>query len=203
MSMDRAPRCRAWLANQIWIDVWAMTAGVLVNQILASDLVPRVLRFAGYRLAGLRTETPNIFAGLRVCGRLRNISIGAGTFLNRDCFIEAVAPVHIGAGTQFGPQVSILTSHHPWTANSTVSTRPEGRAVHIGDRVWLGARAIVVPGVRIGDEVAVAAGAVVTRDCLAAGLYAGVPARWIGPPGPRTQTEDDPAPDSKSHSEGA
>jgi maltose O-acetyltransferase len=48
--------------------------------------------------------------------------------------------------------------------------------VTIGDRVWLGVGAIVLPGVTIADDVVVGAGAVVTRDCPVPGLYAGVPA---------------------------
>ncbi|KAA2261736.1 acyltransferase [Solihabitans fulvus] len=158
-----------------------MTAGTLVNGLLGAEPVPRVLRWLGYRALGLRVDTPNIFPGLRVAGRLRNVEIGAGTFLNRECFIEAVAEVRIGRDCQFGPQVAILTSHHPWTADGSVSKYPQGRSVRIGDRVWLGARTIVVPGVTLAPDVAVAAGAVVARDCLEPGLYAGVPARWVGP----------------------
>jgi maltose O-acetyltransferase len=146
---------------------------------LGSDLVPRPVRYAGYRLMGMSTSTPNILPGLRVSGSRTRLTIGRGTFLNRECFIEAVAPVEIGRDCQFGPQVMILTSHHARTPLGRIEQKATPRPVVIGDRVWVGARAVIVPGVRIGDDVAIAAGAVVTRDCLQDGVYAGVPARLI------------------------
>lgn len=170
-----------WIRAQLWVDVWFMTAGALVNAVLGSTLVPRVIRGLGYRAVGVRTSTSNIFPGLVIGGRLRNLTIGRMTFMNRDCFIECVGPVVIGDGCQFGPQVTILTSHHERNRDGTVSRRAVGRPVVIGDRVWLGARCVVVPGVTIGDDVAIAAGAVVVKDCPEPGLYAGVPARWVSP----------------------
>jgi maltose O-acetyltransferase len=168
-----------WLLGQLWIDVWAATAGLVVNTVLGAEPVPRVLRGAGYRVMGVRTRTSNIFPGLVVAGRLRNLSIGSGTFLNRDCFLEAVGPLRIGADCQFGPQVTVLTSHHERLADGRVSRNAVPRAVTIGRGVWMGARAVVVPGVTIGDDVVIAAGAVVSKDCLEPGMYAGVPARLI------------------------
>ena len=169
----------ATLREQLVVDLWAMTAGTLVNLLLGAEFMPRVIRGAGYRLLGVRTRTWNIFPGLRIAGRLRNVSIGPDTFLNRDCFLESVGRVTIGAGCQFGPQVTVLTSHHPREEDGTVSRRAVPRDVVIGDRAWIGARAVLVPGVTIGDDVVVAAGAVVTKDCLRPGIYAGVPARWV------------------------
>ena len=172
----------AWqrIRRELRTDFRLMTIDFVVNAILGSDLVPRALRYAGYRLLGMPTRTPNILPGLRVSGSRKRLSIGSGTFLNRECFIEAVAPVVIGSDCQFGPQVMILTSHHARTADGAVSRSASPRPVEIGDRVWIGARAVVVPGVTIGNDVAIAAGAVVTRDCLQPGTYAGVPARLIG-----------------------
>lgn len=167
------------LCHQAGIDLWAATAGVLVNSVLGSALAPRPVRWLGYRALGMRVRTPNIFPGLRVSGSPRNISIGGGTFLNSECFLEAVAEVSIGRGCQFGPQVMIVTSHHSRTPEGVVSKVPEPRPVRIGDRVWLGARVTVLPGVTIGDDVVIGAGAVVAKDCPRAGLYAGVPARWV------------------------
>jgi acetyltransferase-like isoleucine patch superfamily enzyme len=72
-------------------------------------------------------------------------------------------------------RVTITTSAHDAADLKTVRHRP----VRIGNRVWLGVGVIVLPGVTIGDDVVVGAGAVVTRDCLEPGLYAGVPAERI------------------------
>lgn len=167
------------LLNEAGIDLWAATIGVLVNGVLGHDLVPRPVRWLGYRALGTRILTPNVFPGLRMFGPLHGIEIGKGTFVNRECYIEAVAPVRIGQECQVGPQVMVVTSHHPRTPDGGVTRQPEGRAVSIGDRVWLGARALVLPGVTIADDVVIAAGAVVARDCLEPGVYAGVPARLV------------------------
>lgn len=171
-----------WAAvkRELRTDFRLMTIDFLVNAVLGSDLVPRAVRYAGYRALGMPTQTPNILPGLRVSGSRKRVSIGSGTFVNRDCFIEAVSTVDIGRDCQFGPQVMILTSHHERTSTGSVARKATPRPVRIGDRVWLGARAIVVPGVQIGDDVAIAAGAVVTRDCTTPGVYAGVPARLLG-----------------------
>jgi maltose O-acetyltransferase len=74
----------------------------------------------------------------------------------------------------------ILTATHN-LVDGRVDHRRASRNVEIGDRVWLGARAMVLPGVTVGDGCVVAAGAVVTRDCEPDGVYAGVPARRIRP----------------------
>jgi acetyltransferase-like isoleucine patch superfamily enzyme len=112
---------------------------------------------------------------------MRHVRIGSGTFANRELYLEAVAPIEIGRDCQIGPQVMIVTSHHDRTLVGGVSRVPRGRAVRIGDRAWIGARAMILPGVTVGDDVVIGAGSVVTRDCLEPGVYVGSPARKVGP----------------------
>ncbi|GLY68920.1 acyltransferase [Amycolatopsis taiwanensis] len=169
------------LARQLYIELWSVTIGTFVNGVLASSLVPRPLRLAGYRALGGRIHSGNIFPGLRVMGPLRNLEIGRRTFLNHGCYLETVGEIRIGEGCQFGPQVMIVTSHHDRLPDGTVSRAPRPRPVVIGDRVWVGARAQILPGVRVAPDVVIAAGAVVTRDCPVPGVYAGVPARLVQP----------------------
>lgn len=170
------------IRRELRTDLRLMTIDFAVNAVLGSDLVPRPVRYAGYRALGMPTSTPNILPGLRVSGSRRRLTLGAGTFLNRDCFIEAVADVTVGAGCQFGPQVMVLTSHHRRLADGRIERKATPRPVRIGDRAWIGARAVILPGVTIGDDVVIAAGSVVTKDCRAPGTYAGVPARPVGNP---------------------
>lgn len=178
--MSERHRLGRRLAGQVHLELWSMTVGAFVNGVLASSLVPRPLRLLGYRALGGRIHSGNIFSGLRVRGPLRNLEIGRRTFLNHECYLETVGEIRIGEGCQFGPQVMIVTSHHDRLPDGTVSRTPRPRPVVIGDRVWVGARAQILPGVRIAADVVVAAGAVVTRDCPVAGVYAGVPARLVG-----------------------
>lgn len=168
--------------RELRTDFRLMTIDFAVNAVLGSDLVPRPVRYAGYRALGMPTRTPNVLPGLRVSGSRRRLTLGEGTFLNRDCFIEAVADVTVGAGCQFGPQVMVLTSHHERLPDGRIERKATPRPVRIGDRAWIGARAVILPGVTIGDDVVIAAGAVVTKDCRIPGTYAGVPARLVSHP---------------------
>jgi acetyltransferase-like isoleucine patch superfamily enzyme len=59
-----------------------------------------------------------------------------------------------------------------------------GRPITVEDGAWIGARAMIMPGVTVGAGATIAAGAVVTRDCVAGGTYAGIPARLIREPAP-------------------
>jgi maltose O-acetyltransferase len=106
-----------------------------------------------------------------------NISLGARAFLNFNCVILDVARVTIGEGTQIGPAVHIYAADHPRDAETRRAGLEFGRPVEIGRNVWIGGGAIVLPGVRIGDDAIVGAGSVVTRDVAAGATVAGNPAR--------------------------
>jgi maltose O-acetyltransferase len=106
-----------------------------------------------------------------------NIRLGRGVFLNYGCVILDVAAVVIGDGTQIGPAVQLLTADHPRDREERASGIEWGRAISIGRNVWIGAAAIVLPGVTIGDDAIVGAGSVVTRDVAAGATVAGNPAR--------------------------
>lgn len=109
-----------------------------------------------------------------------NISLGAGAFLNFNCVILDVVAVTIGDGTQIGPGVQILAADHPRDAATRARGLEFGRPVHIGRNVWIGAGAIILPGVTIGDDALIGAGSVVTRDVPATATAMGNPARIRG-----------------------
>lgn len=154
----------AW--RHIWLDV-----------IGGSALTPRPARWLVYRLAGLDIRSMRIYPGLKVTGK--NLTVGAGTFVNHDVYLDiGGGAIEFGEGCLVGPQVMVTTASHDLT-EGVVSREPVRRDVTIGDRVWLGARATILPGVTIGDDCIIAAGAVVTADCAPTGLYGGVPARRL------------------------
>src|SRR5215813_11872334 len=93
-----------------------------------------------------------------------NIRLGAGVFLNFNCVILDVVQVTIGDRTQIGPGVQILAADHPRDLAGRGSGLEFGRSVRIGRNVWIGAGAIILPGVSIGDDALIGAGSVVTRD---------------------------------------
>jgi maltose O-acetyltransferase len=108
-----------------------------------------------------------------------NIRLGDGAFLNFNCVILDVVEVVIGAGTQIGPLVQILTADHPRDPELRRSGLEFGRPVRIGDNVWIGGGAIILPGVTVGDDAVIGAGSVVTRDVPPGITVVGNPARRV------------------------
>lgn len=105
-----------------------------------------------------------------------NICLGAGVFLNFNCVILDVAEVTVD-GTQIGPGAQSLAADHPRDPATRASGLEFGRPVRIGRNVWIGAGAILLPGVSIGDDTLIGAGSVVTRDVPAGATALGNPAR--------------------------
>lgn len=108
-----------------------------------------------------------------------NIHVGERFYANAHCVLLDVAPIRIGSQTMLGPAVQLLTATHPVDAAERVSGRELGRAIRIGDRVWLGGGVVVCPGATIGDDVVVGAGAVVVSDLPDRVVAVGNPARVI------------------------
>lgn len=106
-----------------------------------------------------------------------NITIGDGVFLNYGCVILDVCAVTIGAKTQIGPGVQILTADHPRDPAVRAQMLEFGRPIVIGANVWIGGGALLLPGVTIGDDAIIGAGSVVTRDVPAGATVVGNPAR--------------------------
>lgn len=106
----------------------------------------------------------------------RNIHLGDNFYANYDCVILDVCEVRIGNNCMLGPRVTITAATHPLDSATRISGVESGKPVTIGDNVWIGAHAVINPGVTIGNNVVVASGAVVTRNVPDNVLVAGVPA---------------------------
>jgi len=104
-------------------------------------------------------------------------SIGARTFVNFGLVVLDVARVTIGDDVQIGPNVQLLTATHPLDADRRRAKWEAAEPIVIGDNVWLGGGVIVLPGVTIGEDTVVGAGAVVTHDLPAGVVAVGSPAR--------------------------
>ncbi|HSC50794.1 MAG TPA: sugar O-acetyltransferase [Gaiellaceae bacterium] len=105
--------------------------------------------------------------------------VGARGFVNFGLVALDVATIHIGDDVQIGPYVQLLTATHPLEPEPRRSKWESAEPVTIEDNVWLGGGVIVCPGVTIGADTVVGAGAVVTRNLPAGVLAAGVPARAV------------------------
>ncbi len=106
-----------------------------------------------------------------------NIYAAEGIFMNFNCVVLDVSPVHIGAGTMFGPAVQVLTATHPLDAAERSAGPEYSKPIAIGRDCWIGGGAIIQPGVTIGDRCIVGAGAVVTKDVPDDTIVVGNPAR--------------------------
>ena len=106
-------------------------------------------------------------------------TIGPGTFINFGAVILDVGRVTIGADVQIGPNVQLLTPTHPLDPEVRRRALEAQRPITIEDNVWLGGGVIVCPGVTIGRDTVVGAGAVVTRDLPPGVLAVGNPARVV------------------------
>ena len=115
------------------------------------------------------------------CDYGSNTFIGEGFYANFDCIILDVARVTIGDNCLFGPRVCIYTPCHPIDPVERNSGLEYGKAVTIGDNVWIGGSAVINPGVTIGSNVVIGSGSVVTHDIPDNVVAAGNPCRVIRP----------------------
>ena len=107
----------------------------------------------------------------------KNITIGKNVFFNTGCSFQDRGGITIGNGSMLGMNVTIATLNHglPLITRNTTFPSP----VIIGENVWIGSNSTILPGVTIGDNSVVAAGAVVTKDVPENTVVAGVPAKVI------------------------
>lgn len=113
------------------------------------------------------------------CDNGKNIHVGNDFLSNYNLTILDIAPVNIGNNVMIGPNVDIYTVNHPMTAKGRREYLAKGLPVTIGNDVWIGGKVSIMPGVTIGDNVVIAAGAVVTKDVPNNSLVGGVPAKVI------------------------
>ena len=107
----------------------------------------------------------------------KNIHLGENVFINAGCKFQDQGGIYIGDNALIGHNVVMATLNH--------EENPESRAnliaapIKIGNKVWIGSNATILPGVTIGDGAIIAAGAVVTKDVEEESIVAGVPAKFI------------------------
>ncbi len=177
--MNRPQRIRRALSRYplrsiiggIWLSRHFSRRGGLVLWVDGRPM-PKIVNRGG----ALETDGCTLFDGVRLeVGKNARLSIGKGTYLNRNVVVVCDERVSIGRDCMISWDVVIMDSdQHDWPGI------PMKRApVTIGDRVWIGCRAIILKGVTIGDGVVVGAGAVVTRDVPPWTVVAGQPAKVV------------------------
>lgn len=135
------------------------------------DIAPALSALLGTVGEGARIEAPFH------CPYGFNIHLGENVFLNAGCTILDTAPVRIGKGTMFGPNVQVYCPEHSKDPIKRRAGLEIGRPVTIGANVWIGGGAIILGGIEIGDDAIVGAGSVVTKNVPAGATVVGNPAR--------------------------
>lgn len=143
------------------------------------SLLPHRLRPSLLRLAGLHVGRGVLIYGeLGVSGN-SEIVIEDDVFINRACFIDSQAAIHISRGARIGDHVRLITSSHVLGPRGRRAGPGESFPIHVGTGAWIGSGACLLPGVTIAPGCIVGAGAVVTASTEPDGLYVGVPARRV------------------------
>ena len=137
--------------------------------------------FMGIKVALLRAFGAKIGKGLVIKNEVRikspwNLTIGNDCWLGEDCWIDNLDKVTIGNDVCISQGAMILTGNHDYTMPSM----PYRNApIKIEDGAWIGAKAVVCPGVHVGSNAIVTVGSVATKNLVENGIYQGNPAKEI------------------------
>ncbi len=153
---------------------------VLINSVIGSYLIPRLLRAPLLRLVGQKgvnpraLVSPGVFIGART-----GLTMERGTIINYGSFLDLGAPITMRENSGLGYQCMLITCSHKIGSPARRYGAADNKPIVIGEGSWLSARVTVMPGVTIGSGCVIGAGSVVTADCVDNGVYVGVPARLI------------------------
>lgn len=108
-----------------------------------------------------------------------HVHLGTGVYANYHLTLVDDGEIFIGSHTMIGPNVTLATAGHPIAPSLRAQGYQYNLPIHIGENCWLGAGVTVLPGVTIGDNTVVGAGALVTRDLPSDVVAVGTPAKIL------------------------
>lgn len=124
----------------------------------------------------------NIYIGKNVVFKgMHKLYLGSNVSFHDNCYIDAGGGIIIGNNVSIAHGTTIMSLNHSWddSTKPIKYNRHIGKVVVIKDDVWIASGVKIMAGVTIESRCVIAAGAVVTHDCLQGGLYAGVPAKRV------------------------
>lgn len=148
-----------------------------INTAIMSDAIPTGLRTRLLRTLGVSLGKGSAVAS-RVMIKSKSLSTGRGCFINHGCHFDR-GPIILGNRVYVGPGAIFASTDHELGGPNQRAGNIIQRPIRIGDGTWIGARCVILGGVRIADGCVIAAGAVVTKDTEPHGVYAGIPAQRI------------------------
>ena len=123
---------------------------------------------------GRLPKTSHIVPPMQI-DKAEQMTIGNNVFINHGLTCMSAGSIVIEDSVMIGPEVALLTANHDFTNLMVLKYKP----IVIKKKVWIGARAIILPGVIVGEGAVVASGAVVTKDVEAGSIVGGNPAKII------------------------
>jgi maltose O-acetyltransferase len=172
-----AARLRAG-ARLLRVDLRKLSFDLLANVLLASPVVPRVVRASLLRATGMQLATYNIYP--RCSFGSSQLRVGRRTQIGYGVQFDNGALIEVGDNVGIGMRVTFVTSAHDIGPSECRAAEPNYfRPITVGNGAWIGAGAMILGGITIGEGCVIAAGSVVTKNCAPDTLYAGVPARPI------------------------
>ena len=169
------------LTKKLWIDrskIFLSESLLYLTNHLVNHIPFHFIRLGFYR-GLLRFEIGSdsvILMGTKF-DALKNFKLGKNSVVNQNCRLDNRAGITIGENVSISSEVCILTADHDL---QTCDFAGRLRPVNIEDYVFIGTRAMILPGVTLGKGCAVAAGAVVTKSVPPLTIVAGIPAKPIG-----------------------
>jgi acetyltransferase-like isoleucine patch superfamily enzyme len=154
-----------YLDFELWILSWI-------------GLIPiHTIRVLAYQLTGVKVGPKSHFHIGTNFYRPEGVEVGRGTIIGKNAFLDGREKLKIGNHVDIASDVMIYNSEHNLNSEDFEAVN---EPVEIDDYVFIGPRAIILPGVKIGKGAVVAAGAVVTKDVEDFAIVGGVPAKVIG-----------------------
>lgn len=149
----------------------------LLNTIAGSPLCSFYVRRKIYALYGHKVDI--VYSNCTLGEGPGHLVVGKGSYCNHRCFFDLGNDITIGSNCGIAMNVCFINGTHEFGSHSARGGKGYTLPVKIGDGVWIGANAIILPGITVGDGCFIAAGALVTKDCEPDGYYAGIPAKRI------------------------
>ena len=111
----------------------------------------------------------------------RNTHLGSNVYANFNLTLVDDTDIYVGDSVMFGPNVTVATAGHPIDPELRRKVAQFNIPVRIGNNVWIGAGAVILPGITIGDDSVIGAGSIVTKDIPAGVVAVGNPCRVLRP----------------------
>lgn len=109
----------------------------------------------------------------------KNVHFGKEVYANFNLTLVDDADIFVGDNVMFGPNVTVATAAHPIDPDLRRKQAQYNLSVHIGSNVWIGANAVVLPGISIGENSIIGAGSVVSKDIPPNVVAVGCPCRVL------------------------